>query len=317
MSRNLPSLRLLCSAAVVSLAVAVVPLHLRAGNEVEQHLRDQYNDKTLVLRNFYTGNRLSYDTRGTPTNSADQGDWTVDGFTRVIALNVSGGRLTIELQRLAVGNVGKTFQFQKFRNKKEEKKAQKENRLHIEVAVESSGLTAEKAGDALSKVFLTSQDRLADLVPDYWKPCVLAASTGRGKKKYIGCSFPPEFAAIPGVVFTLDQSPQTETVDSEARASSGPALKIGKGLNPPKVMSQQDPSFSEQARHAKYQGIAVLSLIVSKTGEVRNIRIVSPLGFGLDQRAVEAISTWQFKPAMKDGEPIEMDINVEVDFHLY
>jgi periplasmic protein TonB len=60
-----------------------------------------------------------------------------------------------------------------------------------------------------------------------------------------------------------------------------------------------------------------MSLIVDKTGQPRNIYIVRPLGLGLDQKAVETISTWQFDPARKDGEPVDVEIAVEVDFHLY
>ncbi len=61
----------------------------------------------------------------------------------------------------------------------------------------------------------------------------------------------------------------------------------------------------------------VVSLILDKTGQPRNIRIVRPLGLGLDQNAVEDISMWRFDPAKKDGEPVNVEIAVEVDFHLY
>jgi len=67
-------------------AISFAPLHLQAGSDLEQHLRDQCNGKTLVLRGFLHGDHLHYDLEGMPTGSAHPGDWTVDGFVRVTSL---------------------------------------------------------------------------------------------------------------------------------------------------------------------------------------------------------------------------------------
>jgi TonB family protein len=56
---------------------------------------------------------------------------------------------------------------------------------------------------------------------------------------------------------------------------------------------------------------------VDKDGKPKNIRISRPLGYGLDEKAVQAVSTWRFKPAEKDGIPVNVEIAVEVNFHLY
>jgi len=315
-----PPIRLLRASAVLGIAVAITPLHVQAGSELEQRLRYQYDNKILVLRDFYHGERLSYDSADSPVSgSAVSGDWTVDGFVRVVALSLSAQRLTIQAERLSVAKTGQSLQLQSYGDKKKKKKKpKKENRLDIEIAVDSGGITADKADAALSRIFLTSRDRFADHVPEYWKPCVLAASTGKGGKKYPECIFATEFAAIPGVVSNLDQSPEPEGEgDGDAKAPVVPVRKMEKGVKPPKVIFQKDPSFSEQARRAKYQGTVVLLLTVDKAGQVRNLRILDPLGFGLDQKAVESVSTWRFNPGTKDGEPVDMEIAIEVDFHLY
>jgi TonB family protein len=326
MRRNMRALPVLCTSIVLGVAVAIVPCNVQAASELEQHLRHQYNDKTLVLRNFYHGDRLSYDSAGSPVSgSAVSGDWTVDGFVRLTSLDLHGQRLAIQAERLSLGNTGQDFQFQQYfdKNKKkskdEEDKAKKEHRLRIEVEFDASGITAEKADAALSRIFLTTQDRFADLVPDYWKPCVVAASTGKRGKEYNACAFPPEFASIPGIVYSSDEAtkPDTSAGIDETNASEGPILRLGKGITVPKVISQKEPEFSEPARSAKYQGVVVLSIVVDKTGQVRNIRIWKPLGFGLDQKAVETVSKWQFNPGAKDGEPVALQLAVEVDFHLY
>lgn len=334
--------RLLCTSAALVLAIGVAPLQLQASSELEQHLRDQYDGKTLVLRNFYHGDRLSYDSGGVPATPAASGDWTVDGFVRVKSLDLHGQRLTIQAERLSLGNNGRSFQFQQYfdkgkkKDKKEEEKAEKEHRLRIEVEFDADGIAAEKADAALSRIFLTAQDRFAELVPDYWKPCVLAASTGKsiepaatvgssqnwrtlptGGKQYDACSFPLEFGGIPGVVYSLGPLRSDAPGDGAENTAESPRFRPGKGVSPPKPIFNKDPEFSEQARSAKYQGTVVLSLVVDKMGQVQNIRVLNPLGFGLDKKAVEAVSKWQFKPGIKDGEPVAVELAVEVDFHLY
>ena len=58
-------------------------------------------------------------------------------------------------------------------------------------------------------------------------------------------------------------------------------------------------------------------MIVGIDGRPRNIRVLSSLGMGLDEKAIEAVKTWRFEPAMRDGHPVNVEIAVEVDFHLY
>jgi TonB family protein len=295
----------------MGLAISIAPLQLRAGSDVEQHLRDQYKGKTVVLRGFLHGEHLHYDLDGMPTGSAHPGGWTVDGFVRVTSLDVDGQRLTMRAERVSVGNTGQTFHFQQYFDKNK-RKPEKGHKLSIEVDLNADGITAAQAEAALSKIFLTARDRLPALVPDYWKPCVRAASSGIGEKPYDACRFPPEFAAIPGI-----RSSAAEESTSETQASERPIARMGKGVTPPKVVFSPDPEFSELARSAKYQGVVVLLIVVDRQGKVRNIRIANPLGFGLDEKAVEAVAGWRFTPAKKDGEPVDAELAVEVEFHLY
>jgi TonB family protein len=316
--------RLLSTSATLLLVVGIAPLRAHATSEVEQHLRDQYNGKTFVLRNFYRGDRLSYDSAGSLVlDSAVSGDWTVDGFTRVISLDLHGQSLTIQAERLSLLNNGQAFQFgqhsekSKKNEEKKERKAERGQGLRIDVEFDAAGITAEKADAALSKVFLTSQDRLPELVPDYWASCVRAASTGN-EGPYSACSFPEEFSAIPGVRFRVEKDSEPEGArTAEGRASNPGVSRTGRGTSRPTPIFTPDPHFSEQASRAKYHGTVTLSITVDETGMVRNIRIVGPLGMGLDQKAVDTVSKWRFNPARRDGQPVAVEMAVEVDFHLY
>jgi TonB family protein len=87
-------------------------------------------------------------------------------------------------------------------------------------------------------------------------------------------------------------------------------------VSPPKALYAPDPDYSDVARQAKYQGTVVLWLIVTADGLPANIRIQQGIGMGLDQRAVEAVKLWRFDPAKKDGEPVPVMINVEINFRM-
>ena len=307
--------------AALVLALAMAPLHLEAASEIDQHLREQYNGKTLLLRNFYGGASLRYDASGQLSRVATPGDWTVDGVVQINDVKVSIRHLSIRATRVHLGwasDIG----FAPVEDVKDktsrpgETKPADTRSLRIEAELGRGEVTAEQADAILAQIFLTPKDHLVELVPDYWKPCVLAASTGNGTGDYSGCRFSPDFLATPGV--SPDPHPsQTGQADAAAEISNQHAFRAGSGKAPPRPVSAPDPPFSDEARRAKYQGTALLSVFVDKTGQVRSLRIVRPLGMGLDQKAVEAVSEWQFHPATDDGEPVDARINVEVGFHLY
>jgi len=50
---------------------------------------------------------------------------------------------------------------------------------------------------------------------------------------------------------------------------------------------------------------------------VREARVARHLGMGLDEKALEAVRSWRFEPAMKDGRPVAVQVNIEVYFRLY
>ena len=97
----------------------------------------------------------------------------------------------------------------------------------------------------------------------------------------------------------------------------GGVYKVGGGISAPQAISSPDPDYTEEARRAKKQGTCVLWLIVDAAGRPRDIKVVRGLGLGLDAKALEAVKQWRFQPALKDGKPVDVQISVEVEFHLY
>jgi len=103
----------------------------------------------------------------------------------------------------------------------------------------------------------------------------------------------------------------------EGMGTGGGAYRAGRGVTPPRPIYSPDPEFSEEARKAKYQGTCTLMIVVSADGRPTNIRVVNSLGMGLDEKAIETVKTWRFEPGLKDGHPVNVEMAVEVDFHLY
>jgi periplasmic protein TonB len=97
----------------------------------------------------------------------------------------------------------------------------------------------------------------------------------------------------------------------------GGVFRVGGGVLAPKPISTPDPQYTEQARQAKYEGTCILAMIVGPDGKPHDIRVQRGLGMGLDQKAIEAVQQWRFQPATKDGQPVAVQISVEVSFKLY
>jgi TonB family protein len=100
--------------------------------------------------------------------------------------------------------------------------------------------------------------------------------------------------------------------------TGGGLYRIGGSVSGPVPLNSVEAEFSDEARRAKYQGVCLISLIVDAQGNPQNPRVVRALGMGLDEKALEAVRKYKFKPAMKDGKtPVPVMITVEVNFRLY
>lgn len=99
--------------------------------------------------------------------------------------------------------------------------------------------------------------------------------------------------------------------------TGGGVYRVGGGVSAPRAIFAPEPEYSEEARKAKYQGVVVLGLVVGPDGKPRSLHVERGLGMGLDQKAVEAVKSWKFEPAQKDGRPVAVMISVEVAFRLF
>jgi len=122
---------------------------------------------------------------------------------------------------------------------------------------------------------------------------------------------------LAGTMFFLSGRTVLSAQDAPQRSSDKVYQGRGRGMTLPKVVHQVDPEYADRPRRKKIQGTVTMSLIVTAEGNVRDAKVTTSLDKELDQKALECVNKWRFNPATKDGEPVDMRIVVQVNFHLY
>lgn len=246
-------------------------------------LQKEYGDKVLTLRQFYPGAHLRFDSSGKLIGKTAIGSWTTDGMIRVESVSVSNNGLRIRGERLFLIFDEATHRMRDVRAVARRDWATAHSKVQIDI---ESGQPPFEMGDVeklMGLVFLSADENLVDAVPAYWKDWLTHGQSWK-----------------PSVLSTADQ----------------PA-KVGGNVTAPHLTYGPDPKYSEAAGQSKYQGTCILWMVVGTDGLVHDVRISRALGLGLDDQAVKTVQTWRFRPALKDGVPVAVQINTEVNFRLY
>lgn len=140
------------------------------------------------------------------------------------------------------------------------------------------------------------RDRIRSLIQEKRAHGILAKVDAAAPVRPWGCG-PPEVASQ-----TLEKV-------------TGPAGKYV--IAAPRAISTPDPNYSPEASKAKLEGTVVLWVIVGPDGCAHNIRVQRSLGKGLDEKAIEAVRQWKFRPATKNGVPVAVQVNIEINFRLH
>ena len=166
-------------------------------------------------------------------------------------------------------------------NEKKRKKLAEANRVEIEIARDSNTSDLQGVLGAMNKVFLSNNEHISDVVPSCWRNIMR-----RIEKRPVE-PFP--------------------TVD---------IYQVGKDITAPVPIYDPNPEFRDRSPEAPSNGEMWLSIVVNKEGLVADPEITRPLGIGLDEKALESVQKWKFKPGRKNGQPIAVRIQVQVSFHL-
>ena len=284
----------LCAFFLV-LAVSFVPVRAASLND---DLRSKYEGKVMMLRNFYCGKALMFDDQGSLISGGHAGSWTMCRDIRVKEIKIYDNKIRIKGQRIYLvrGDTENPFRDvidqEPETNKKQ--KAWEDLLRSQEVSIQAQLPT--NADDAqvqlaMDRLFYASQQEFFQAPPELWK-----------------CFF--HVRAEPAVC-------GKGQFDVQEVAELGPVVRVGGKVKAPKALYNPEPSFNDEARLAKYMGTTVMTVVVDPAGQVSMIHVMRPLGLGLDEQAAATISTWKFEPALRDGTPVAVQVNIEVTFNLY
>jgi TonB family protein len=253
-----------------------------ADQELERQLTNQYRDKVMVLRHSYISRFQEYAVDGAPLKAGQEGPWTLYGRMRVQEISVSPDRLALQGKRVLYffDKNGKMTEFP------DDRKHPFED-LKITVRLPRPLSSTDEADTILGHIFAVTAESVVNSAPTFWQAYVAKQLGVQGAKEQDSQS--------------LDCWPRKENTDC--------ALQ--------RVLYSPEPEFSEAARARRFQGVVGMHVIVDTTGKATNMKIARPLGMGLDEQAVAAVSAWKFAPARSHGHPVDVSTYIEIDFHMY
>lgn len=125
------------------------------------------------------------------------------------------------------------------------------------------------------------------------------------------------------LMIATSQSSAQDDEKGQTQNTAIPLMKVCSPKNPPPcatpphALSAPDPEYDEEARQARVQGTVVLWAVISEDGLTEDVRVQRSLHPGLDRKAIEAVRRWKFKPATFEGNPVKVQVNIQVNFRLY
>jgi len=254
---------------------------------LEKDLQTNYVGKYWIIRGFYGGGNLVFDTDGRLSRGEAPESWTLAG---VEITDLRLHEADVEIQGKRVGYLydpKKSAFIHKYRGIYSDKPPQVETvKITLQIPASAREGTIRQA---IESALIAENQDLSPEVPGYWRGYVDFTNGANGAR-------------------LLDKP------DWKIR---GPFYySLGKDMTPPHPLSTPDPDYPAAARKAKIEGIAVVFLVVDKSGGATEVRVKRPVGFGLDDQAVETVRHWTFQPAERNGEPVAVIMHVEVSFRL-
>lgn len=280
-----------CITALLCLHLIVPILYSQSSSEAG--LKSRFKKQSLYLRGFYSNDKLSFDEKGQLIGTSIPTSFTLSGFDLRL-VNLKKDKLILEGRRVGV----------KFQKDKQSRiplnlgspDSQQDEPMHIEIAASSNG----DYGPALDMIFANGLEELAPSLPPYWQ--TWARTT---------------FPSISTAAAPTPANPKEGSASTSQTPKETPKAPSGSILKSPRLLKGENPDFNEPARRLKYEGKTRIHLQVGSDGTVSKLAIIRPIGLGLDERAVAAVGGYSFSPATKDGQPISVELDVEVSFDIF
>jgi TonB family protein len=275
---------------IFCLVAAISPSDVGAQDRknLENDLKHAFEQHFLSLRTPYVGSRLQFDSSGNLVGNVVVGPWSTCGVIQAEKLVVGLDHLEIDGKRVILALRSRETGKQPSSPSQDVQITPLVTGDRLRIFVEISSLDAAGVNKILSQVFQGGQ--LSERMASYWKPRTTDLKAFRRN------------------------TPNAIVAELEGNR---PVYLVNPGVvDPPKPTHTPDPTYTDAARRNRLAGTTVLLVAVNEKGLPEILEITRGLGEGLDIQALAAVAGWRFKPALKDGQPVVVLINVEVSFHL-
>jgi TonB family protein len=299
--------------ALVPAAVTPAPAPI-----TEDALRARYMGKMIFLRGAYLGDQLDFDAEGKVKGSPAASSFTLSAL-EVRKVNLSKHKLEIEADRYGIHFLGgipyddgdnKSYDKVKISKKPVRISIEREQVVIPKVKKEKTKSDASPEQKAVSEALAKNAAELQALPAAHSAMLMNKAldnvfATGLDPKMLSGL---PDYWQE----YFRSQSQHKEYMPADASVRT-----LGEGMTAPKVLNSIDPTSNEYAQQFGIAGVEMVRTVVDANGVPRQMAIGRPIGFGLDEKAVEAVKNSRFRPATLNGQAVPVVIDLVVTFRIY
>jgi TonB family protein len=326
--------------AISAVAAADAALVKSTPPLTEDDLRARYVGKLIFLRGSYLGDDLNFDMNGKANGSPAVGSFTLSGF-EVRKVKLSKHKLELEADRYGLHFMGalpyeddaKPFDQVKISKKPVHITIEREVIVIPKVKKEKKKKDEPTPKELAAAQTLKTRDAGAPATAEAPKPATPAAT--EEAIEALKAVSPAHSAMVMNkalnTVFASDIDPVmmshlpeywqeyfNSKADHRQYMPKDASIKVvSEGMTPPRVLNSIDPSSNEYAQKYGIAGMELLRTVVDASGIPRQMAIQRPIGFGLDEKAVEAIKNSRFRPATLNGQPVPVVVDLVVTFRIY
>lgn len=310
--------------------------------------------KTFYLRGFYQDDKLEFAIDGKPAGNPQRGSFALSAVeidkvkfnkhsmeieAHRVGLHFFGAlpyeddtkpferikvdpkkSMNIEIDRLVIEPEKKKKKKDEKKDEKADKKDEKEvaskaeDPNHVAAVKAALALLATAPGGATAPMGTASETAGAPPAPDH-DPRISFLQLS----KALNVIFAPRLDD--SVIATLPMYWQNYFATKEGKARTervdASALRPGGDVKPPRLLTVIDPASNDYAQKNNIAGMVFLHVVVDANGRPGDVTIVRPIGFGLDEKAVEAVEHAQFRAGTLNGKPVPELVNLQVTFRIY
>ena len=280
----------------------------------------QFEDKTLILRHPLQSDSQRYDADGKVLKGGSkEGSWAVFSGVLIDHVTLTPEKLHIDGRRIFFLFPEQKLILFEFTRLKGFKGPPFSPHINVEITLDKPVDSAEQALTVLNRVFALKTEDFLGSLPDFWRAYLMDHhfSYDASQKKEAEYRWSEEVSKASKPVQNVPSESTKDPKNEDSHELVTYPIGPGSGVKAPKPKYTPEPEYSEIAQYEDCKGVVVVNIIVGTDGKVQRFRLVRPLGMGLDEKAQLALQTWRFQPSTRNGQPVAVEMNVEIAFDLY